>query len=671
MAYVNVSENYNEVIYSGDAKTRPILKINNIVVNDLDTPVADNTISSIVKTHNILKTGNNRFSLDNFVAQELEIQIYDFDYSIYANPSLGANQYNVIDLSLSTLTSTQELSTITEEIWETVQIGIFNIIGTPTTDKGLTTIKAKCNRIKFDIPYNAKPIIDENDGKIQIGALLQDICLKCGVELGTELPFTNSTSEIGVYDSTVKANVHVSYIGELAGCIAVLGRDGKLYLIPINNDLYKHIIDVDLIKGQGTLILSDSFTFDRVCYEFGINKYATPQNETPNTTIYINSANPYVSTQEEIDNIYNEVVGFNIKNLRFETMGNPCIDAWDIVSFTKDNIEHKTLANNTLIYNGVLMQKFDTSIGTKETVKENVTIIGEDTYKKTIATELNNINATLTTTITKVDENGSDITTLKADVGGFSVTIAKVDQLDSDLNTLEDQYTEVTTNIEGINTKISKLGGNNTVKNSVGIYKTDWDVLHDSSDTTEIKNQTNSKHAWLLQNKTSIQDIQVLNNTWTISWRYKKLITLAECKLIINDIEYELTEEEWTNDYTTIEVSDNKITIQIVSDTDDSCYLGDLMCNQGEVASVWSSAPGESVNGGVKIGQSIEITSSASNIKQVMDNDGNRIINIDTDETVAEYTDDGMSTKKITSAEAEISNLLFLDMGEQTWVSRI
>lgn len=454
MAYINVSEKYNEVIYSGDAKTRVILKINDITVCDLNTLPEDNKISQITKVHNIIKTGENRFSLDNFVAQDLEIKIYNFDYSLYENLELDFNQYNTIELSLATITDKIELSTITEDVWEEVPIGIFNIIGTPTTDKDITTIKAKCNRIKFDMPYNAKPLIDASGGKVQIGALLQDICLKSGVELGTTLPFINSTTEIGVYDSTIPANIYVSYICEKAGCIAVIGRDGKLYLVPINKDLYKHILDSNLIQGEGKLQYGDNFIYDRVYYEFALNKYVKPLEETDNTTIYINSANPYITNQEEIDNIYDSINGFEIQNLKFSTLGNPCIDAWDIVSFNKNGVEYKTLANNILVFNGVLRQNFDTSIGTKESVRENVTIVGEKAFKKNVNAKIDNINATVEIVTEQVQENTSNITTTQQDVSGLNI---KVEENEQDI---EKKTTELGIRIDGINLNFVNSGNN-------------------------------------------------------------------------------------------------------------------------------------------------------------------------------------------------------------------
>ena len=457
MAYTNVSERYKEVIYSGDAKTRAILKINNKVVVDLDTLPENNKISKITKIHNILKTGNNRFSLDNFTAQEVEIKISDFDYSLYENTNLGENEYNVIDLKLATLV---------DNVWVEVPIGIFNIVGTPTTDKKITTIKANCNRIKFDINYNAQPLIEENNGEVEIGVLLQDICNTCGVELGTTLPFINSDTKIGVYDNTIKACIYVSYICEKAGSIAVCGRDGKLYLIKINNQLYKHTLDSFLIKGQNTLNYGDKFIYDRIVFEDGLRKFANPVDETKNTTIYINAQNPYILSQEEIDNVYNSINGFSIENLKFEIIGNPCIDSWDLIEFEKEGITHKTLANNTLIFTGVLSQKFETSIGTKETVKENITLKNQNVAIKKISIEQDQQKGTISAVVNEQSNQSAKLSQLEISNGMITEQVSSMQTtIDETTNAVVEIENKVTQTITDSNAQFEII--NSTLENGV------------------------------------------------------------------------------------------------------------------------------------------------------------------------------------------------------------
>ena len=64
--------------------------------------------------------------------------------------------------------------------------------------------------------------------------VLQDICTKIGVELGST-SFLNDDKQIAVYDNTVAARTYIGYIAEQAEGFAVIGRDGKLYIKTFGN----------------------------------------------------------------------------------------------------------------------------------------------------------------------------------------------------------------------------------------------------------------------------------------------------------------------------------------------------------------------------------------------------------------------------------------------------
>lgn len=209
MAY-NVSNEYNEVIYSEDAKHKLKLLFNGVEYTD------SNIKTEYVKVKsNILSSGEERFSLDNFVSKEAEIVIHDIDLEDIVAP---------ISISIGTLVDENN------DTYEYVPIGIFNIDETPTTDNGVTTIKLKDNAVKFDFPYDGSGVIEEHDGEATMLQILQDICEKAGVDLETT-DFINKDTKVSVWDNSINARVYVMYISEKAGCIATISRDGKLQLI--------------------------------------------------------------------------------------------------------------------------------------------------------------------------------------------------------------------------------------------------------------------------------------------------------------------------------------------------------------------------------------------------------------------------------------------------------
>ena len=86
-------------------------------------------------------------------------------------------------------------------------------------------------------------------------------------------------------------------------------------------------------------------------------------------------------------------------------LGNPAIDPYDLIEIYDDDTSDiilTTLANNTYSFNGVHRHTFETTIG-KEERKENVTINSDETFKKTVKTEIDNVNAELTL---KVEKDG-------------------------------------------------------------------------------------------------------------------------------------------------------------------------------------------------------------------------------------------------------------------------
>lgn len=212
MYKINNLDAYTEVIYSGGAKHRPIIKFNGVALED---PLR--VVEYIKVTRKILANGDNRFSLDNFMSTSVELVLHNTDISKIQNP---------VELTIGTLVG---------ENYVDVPIGIFEIQDSPTTDKNKITIKLNDYATKFDIPYNAQPLLEENDGKATLRQILDDICIKCGVE-NKITHFDNEDIVIGLYDNTINARQYISYIAEQAGNIAIIDRDGKLIFVDLNTD---------------------------------------------------------------------------------------------------------------------------------------------------------------------------------------------------------------------------------------------------------------------------------------------------------------------------------------------------------------------------------------------------------------------------------------------------
>ena len=640
-----VSSDYNNVIYSGEAQHTLSLLFNNV-----EYPNANTKVEYVKVKSNIISNGDERFCLNNFVSKEVEIKIHDIDLEDIIEP---------VEISIGTLVNGS---------YEYVPIGIFNISENPTKDDNVTTIKLRDNSVKFDIPYNAENVIQNNNGEATMFQILDDICTTCGVTLATTT-FINDDTKVSVWDNTVTARQYVMYIAEKAGSIATISRDGELLLIPIDDNLDTFNLDSQLIESYTE---GDMFIISRVVYEDAIRKfeYGTVSELTRNhTTLYISSENPYIVDTTEIENIYNSINDFSISGMKIsKILGNPALDPYDLISFTYNNKTYVTFAQNILTYNGVITQSFDTNIGTLEKAQENVTINTEGARFKRVST--------------RIDQAEGNIEFITSEVRNNYYTIEQTNSLIQNAET-------------GLTNTFSEAGGNNIFRNT-GLWfsaTTSEATLFPSDEvypspelfmgnkvayefwSGEVKRISNDKAvnmtSMLLLDDILSQEQIVPNGRYTISFKYKKLIQLANVQVKINDITTELTNITDTEFETQIEVSSQHINIQFIADVDECCEIYDLMVNTGDVKLAYSQNQNETTTDTVNISKGITITSSDTDTIFKANSDGIRTLDRSGNE-LTKFTDIGMTTKKMTVEDtSQVVGILFQEVGDQTWLTRL
>ena len=255
----------------------------------------------------------------------------------------------------------------------------------------------------------------------------------------------------------------------------------------------------------------------------------------------------------------------------------------------------------------------------------------------------------------------------------IDMLVSKQSDLESGINELE---TQVKINADNVAAEFRQTGGNNLFLNSIGDFGADnWQGNVRTFNSTDILRHSNSPsgNCFILQSGTAKQTVFVKNGIFTISFTYKKLINLAECKVKINGTEYVLSELDYTDFEITLDIVDNNITFEMISDTNNSCYIIDLLLNNGSQKQPWSSNSNEIVSGAVKANSSgLEITSSTKNTKLLAGADGVRIENVASKETVAEFTDTGTETEDlVVNGKAQIAGLLIQKVGNQIWLSSL
>ena len=402
MAYIPTEctlEQYENQIYSGETDNVLYIKHGDIVIGTEAEDFASPFASSLTWTRRLLKHGSKSFSLNNFIAQEINLVLHDY---------LIENLKEDIEI---------KIGTYIEEIQQYVYVplGVYRVETAPTTDKGKTTYKLKDKSINFDFNYNAKPLIDSSNKTDENGNryvtkldILLDICKQAKIEYVGVQDFLGYDDKIGIYDNTIIGRVYISYIFEQAGRIAYLNREGKLDSVLINNNLQHREISEDIVESfQNGKI----YNISKVVYESGTIIFENGTND--NDTLFINGANPYITNQDQINNIGNSIIGFNINSFKTgKVFGNPTIDPFDIIVLNYENNEYKTLAQYTMTFNGVMTSKYETNIEVIASETNN-SKNNDSVFKKSIKQEINNIDASLKIVAETIE--GSETFTLSED----------------------------------------------------------------------------------------------------------------------------------------------------------------------------------------------------------------------------------------------------------------
>lgn len=248
--------------------------------------------------------------------------------------------------------------------------------------------------VNFNFNYDASQIVP-----CTTKAILQNICEKAGVELGTS-NFTNDNIVIDYFDNRKTAREYLSYIAELNGGYAIIGPDGKLYLKEYNS------VPVDIeINTCEDFKIGEKHKIERVVFDNGLLKYETSNNENLET-LYLNSNNVYITNEEIFNNIANKIINFEF--YCFSTSNckiNPNVLAGDLINFKNRNIAYKTIAQYSINYNGCWLGGY--SLNIKSSKQAETQYKGLEERFKNLEVEidrnLNEITQTVEETIEKTE----------------------------------------------------------------------------------------------------------------------------------------------------------------------------------------------------------------------------------------------------------------------------
>lgn len=221
--------------------------------------------------------------------------------------------------------------------------------------------------------------------------------------------------QVAVYDNTVSARTYLSYIAEQAGGFVCIGRDGKLYIRKIG----QNVAELPLRYFQ-TFKWGDKFKFSRVRYEDGIQLFEKG-NETDNT-VYINQDNMYIVDQEQIDNIYNQLNGLEVYGFEGDSIIDPALDVGDLL----------LIDGKYVIYQGSseYARRFKASISSKIQCKEKEETTTRTPSQKTInrrvQSQIDQVEGRITELIEETGEYDGRITEVEKSVEGIQQQVKEI-----------------------------------------------------------------------------------------------------------------------------------------------------------------------------------------------------------------------------------------------------
>ena len=306
---------------------------------------------------------------------------------------------------------------------------------------------------------------------------------------------------------------------------------------------------------------------------------------------------------------------------------------------------------------------------------------------KSVDESFKNLNETLITNYSTIEKTDDSI----------SIAVKQIkDEYDPVANEVENQKARLTTleaTVAGIDINVITKGGNNLLRNSGGFFNyidsndntrlEYWEGISDTSTADEVQLNNISKTAIYLQNATINQIVRNLKNgKYNISFNYKKLNANATVTAKIGDNSRELTETNWTAFEEVVEITDNVFNISFTSDTNNSCYIGDLLLVYGEYKQTWTQNANETQSDNVQIGEGIQVNSNKMKTYTRIDADGNRTFNSNTGDVVMAATDKGITSNyfgplidsngnKLQTNSGEFGGILIQRIDNQTWISSV
>ena len=585
---------------------------------------------------------------------------------------------------------------------ESFKIGTFITTEVENSDTNeLVKVVAMDYGLKFATPYATA--LDYDSGNITMQDVLDEIITNVGIQLSSKSQTLPNKDFIVDSNQFVNSEVYgdvISAIAGINGMFAIITDDDKLKLFTIEqtNEIIEDYTELDDKRDTHPITIVQLGMSQvqgvevEARWEEGIELYGE--------NYLILNDNPFAYTMEKrqqlVENILDQVKGLGYSSFESKYSFKPYLQRGDKIKFRnkEGNLIDSIILKIDTDYDDITLSApsiadatVDYVVNDAEQIARRAEVIANQATGEIsiISNQVTNIGQTVESNYQQLTENFTNYYT--------------IEQTDAMIVSAE----------SGITNTFSEAGGNNIFRNTglwfeekkdINLYTYPNNELYPSSETysgavamyeywtgyakRESEDNAVNGNAIIVQAGSFIQEQEVPNGNYSISFYYQKLKQFATTSVIINDIEYPLNSMEvkqfytgeqnsQTGEYITqpIVVSSKRLKIEFKCNMDNGLKIYDLMANKGNVKLAYSQNENETTTDTVNISKGITITSSNMETIFKANADGIRILTL-SGNVVAYFTDKGLSTKElIVENEAQIVKTLWQEVGDQTWITRI
>ena len=404
------------------------------------------------------------------------------DYGILVNNGLTVAEVNA--MLVGTLNGIQVKSLAGNNTsFEIIPIGIFNIDDWTDNDDNTLTIKCIDNMNKFEFNYDGSQLTYP----ATLLTVLQDICKKAGVELGST-SFLNSDIQVSTYDNTVTAREYLSYIAESAGGFAFIGRDGKLYIRKIYQD--EQEIPLELF---GEYKWGDLCKISKVSYENGVESFKFGDDTGNN--LWINQENMYIVEEDEVENIYNQIKDLEAYSFEGKTIIDPALDVGDKIIIDGKPVIYQGEAD----FQTRFIAQISSKIAIKQKQETTVKTTSQKVINRRVQSRIDEAEGKITQLVEETSETSEKLAEVEQTVDGITQTVSsvetKVEQVEDKADTAQSTANSATQKAESAQTSANnaQTTANTANTNAQNAQTTANNINNNLTQNYYTKTETNSQ----------------------------------------------------------------------------------------------------------------------------------------------------------------------------------